>query len=62
MRKVFDAIVDIIILAMLVYTVIVTVDNTFIKYVLAVVGSGAMFNNFKYLYDVKKNKDNEPKK
>lgn len=62
MRKIFDAVVDIIVLAILVYTVIVTVDNTFIKYVLAVFGSGAMFNNFKYLYKVKKNKDNEPKK
>ena len=50
MRKTFDALVDILIIAILVFTVIVAVDNVFIKYILAVAGSGALFNNIKYLY------------
>ena len=63
MRKIFDAILDILILAVLVFTVIATVDNVVMKYILSVVGCGAMFNNFKYIYTLKKAKDpNNPKK
>jgi hypothetical protein len=50
MRKVFDAILDIITLAVLVFTVIYCVEPVFMKYLLTVVGCGAMFNNVKYLY------------
>lgn len=63
MRKTFDAMLDIIVLAILVFTVIVAVDDVVTKYLLTVVGCGAMFNNVKYLYSRRKNKDpNEPKK
>jgi bacteriorhodopsin len=65
MRKTLDALLDILILAVLVFTVIATLDDVFMKYLLTIVGCGAMFNNFKYLYQIKKKqlKDpNEPKK
>lgn len=61
MRKVFDALIDIIILALLVFTAMVTINNVFMRYLLCVVGCGAMFNNFKYLYKVRKDKSKEPK-
>ena len=54
MRKIFDALLDIIILAVLVFTILVTVNNLAWKYILVVVACGAMFNNCKYLYNEKK--------
>ena len=50
MRKVFEEVLDIITLAVLVFTVIYYVEPVFMKYLLTVVGCGAMFNNIKYLY------------
>lgn len=67
MRKIFDAILDVITIAILVFTVMAVVDDVVMRYILAVVGCGAMFNNFKYIYKVnkkiQKDKDNknEPK-
>lgn len=54
MRKIFDAILDVIVIAVLVFTVIAVVDDVVMRYILAVVGCGAMFNNFKYIYKVNK--------
>lgn len=70
MRKTVDAIFDIIILAIYVFTIILIVDDVVMRYLLTIVGCGAMFNNFKYLYDKKKlekksgndNQNNNPKK
>ena len=56
MRKIFDALLDIIILAILVFTVLATVDVLIWKYILVIAGCGAMFNNCKYLYKEKKKK------
>jgi hypothetical protein len=61
MRKVFDALIDIIVIAVLVFTAMSTINDVFMKYLICVVGCGAMFNNFKYLYEVKKDKPKEPK-
>lgn len=65
MRKIFDAILDVIIIAMLVFTVMVTVDDVLMRYIITVIGCGAMFNNFKYIYKLnkkaQKEKENEPK-
>ena len=67
MRKIFDALLDVITIAVLVFTVMAVVDDVVMRYILAVVGCGAMFNNFKYIYKVnkkiQKDKDNknEPK-
>lgn len=54
MRKIFDALLDVITIAVLVFTVMATVDDVVMRYILAVVGCGAMFNNFKYIYKVNK--------
>lgn len=54
MRKVFDAILDILTLAVLVFTVLLVVDDVFMRYLLTIVGCGAMFNNCKYLFNEKK--------
>ena len=63
MRKIFDAIIDILILAVLIFTVVCCVEDVFMKYILVVVGCGAMFNNVKYLYCEHKCKNkNNPKK
>ena len=61
MRKTFDALIDIIIIAVLIYTVIVVVDDNIMKYILTVVGSGALFNNVKYLYKHLKDNNNTKK-
>jgi hypothetical protein len=64
MRKIFDAAIDIIILAVLVFTVLTTVDDVLWRYILTIAGCGAMFNNCKYLYNEKKKtkKKNNKKK
>lgn len=54
MRKIFDAILDIITLAVLVFTILLVVDDVFMRYLLTIVGCGAMFNNCKYLFNEKK--------
>lgn len=59
MRKIFDAILDVITIAILVFTVMAVVDDVVMRYILAVVGCGAMFNNFKYIYNVKKQDKNK---
>ena len=61
MRSVFDALCDIIILAILVFTVICNVEPVFMKYILTIAGCGAMFNNMKYLYFEKKKKQEDNK-
>ena len=61
MRKTFDALIDIIIIATLVFTVMITVENVAMRYMLVVVGSGALFNNVKYLYKHFKDNNNTKK-
>ena len=51
MKKKFtriDAIIDIIIIALLIFTVMITVDDNIMKFILTVAGCGAMYNNVKY--------------
>ena len=55
-RKNIDALIDIIIIAVLVFTVLVTIPSPAMRFLLAVVGCGAMFNNCKYLFDLKRRK------
>ena len=54
MRKVFDAIMDILILGVLVFTVLMTIEPIMWRFVLTLAGCGAMFNNCKYVYTQKK--------
>ena len=61
MRKTFDALIDIIIIATLVFTVMITVENVAMRYMLVVIGSGALFNNVKYLYKHFKDNNNTKK-
>lgn len=61
MRKTFDALIDIIIIATFVFTVMITVENVAMRYMLVVVGSGALFNNVKYLYKHFKDNNNTKK-
>ena len=55
-----DAIVDIIIIAALVFTVMVVVPDPIMKYILIIAGCGAMYNNVKYV--IKSNKKKKAKK
>ena len=55
-----DAIVDIIIIAALVFTVMVVVPDPIMKYILVIAGCGAMYNNVKYV--IKSNKKKKAKK
>lgn len=59
MRKTIDALFDIITIAVLIFTVLMVVPDGFMKFLLIVAGCGAMFNNFKYLFNMnfKKNKN-----
>lgn len=61
MRKNMDALLDIVTIAVLVFTVLMVVPDGLIKFLLIVAGCGAMFNNCKYLFDInfKKNKKNK---
>lgn len=61
MRKIIDALIDIIIIAMLVFTAMITVEDVFMRYMIVVVGSGALFNNVKYLYNHSKDNNNTKK-
>ena len=61
MRKTIDALIDIIIIAVLVFTVMVTVEDVAMRYMIVVVGSGALFNNVKYLYNHFKDNNNTKK-
>lgn len=61
MRKTFDALIDIIIIAILVFTAMMTVENVAMRYMLVVAGSGALFNNVKYLYNHFKDNNNTKK-
>ena len=45
MRKNIDALLDIVIIAVLVFTILMVVSNGLIKFLLIVAGCGAMFNN-----------------
>lgn len=56
MRKNIDALFDIATIAVLVFTVLMVVPDGFMKFLLIVAGCGAMFNNFKYLFDLNKKK------
>lgn len=56
MRKNIDALFDIATIAMLVFTVLMVVPDGFMKFLLIVAGCGAMFNNFKYLFNLNKKK------
>ena len=62
-RKNIDALIDIIIIAILVFTVLVTITSPVMRFLLTVAGCGAMFNNCKYLFDInfKKRKKNKNK-
>lgn len=65
MKKKFtrvDAILDIIIIALLVFTVIITVDDNIMKFILTVVGCGAMYNNVKYAIAKTQTKKQKEKK
>ena len=55
-----DAIVDIIVIAALVFTVMVVVPDPIMKYILVIAGCGAMYNNVKYV--IKSNKKKKAKK
>lgn len=61
MRKSLDAILDIIVIAILVFTVIVTVNEPLKVFFLTFIGCGALFNNVKYVYDNRKHKPNDNK-
>ena len=52
LRKNIDALFDIITIAVLVFTVLMVVPDGFMKFLLIVVGCGAMFNNCKYLFNL----------
>ena len=52
-RKNIDALLDIAIIAVLVFTVLMVVPDGLIKFLLIVAGCGAMFNNCKYLFNMK---------
>ncbi len=54
MRKIFDAAIDIIIIGVLIFTVLATIDDIPMRFLLTVAGCGAMFNNCKYLFNEKK--------
>lgn len=56
MRKNIDALFDIATIAVLVFTVLMIVPDGFMKFLLIVAGCGAMFNNFKYLFNLNKKK------
>jgi uncharacterized membrane protein len=65
MKKKFtrmDAIVDIIIIALLVFTVIITVNDDIMKFILTVAGCGAMYNNVKYAIAKTQTKKQKEKK
>ena len=51
-RKNIDALLDIVTIAVLVFTVLMVVPDGFMKFLLIVAGCGAMFNNCKYLFDM----------
>ena len=55
-RKNIDALFDIATIAVLVFTVLMVVPDGFMKFLLIVAGCGAMFNNFKYLFNLNKKK------
>lgn len=61
MRQIFDAIMDIAIVGVLVFTVLMTVDSIIWKFILTLAGCGAMFNNVKYLYNAKKKRKSKKK-
>ena len=56
-----DAMLDMIILAVLTFAVMITVVDPVIRYVLIVAGCGAMFNNVKYFMKKKKKKNTKKK-
>lgn len=65
MKKKFtrlDAIIDIIIIALLVFTVMITVDDNIMKFILTVAGCGAMYNNVKYAIAKTQTKKQKEKK
>ena len=65
MKKKFtrmDAIIDIIIIALLVFTVIITVNDDIMKFILTVAGCGAMYNNVKYAIAKTQKKKQKEKK
>ena len=57
--KIFDIIIDILIIIILLYTVFVTVSDPIMCFMLALLGFGALYNNAKYLF--KKFKKNNKK-
>ena len=65
MKKKFtrlDAIIDIIIIALLIFTVMITVDDNIMKFILTVAGCGAMYNNVKYAIAKTQTKKQKEKK
>ena len=57
-----DSLFDIATIAILIYTVIVIVSNPLIKFLLVMVGAGALYNNIKYvIQSSKKEKENNIK-
>lgn len=56
--KIMNVLIDIIIIAVLVFTVLVTVSSPTMRFLLAVVGCGAIFNNCKHLLNLRKERKN----
>lgn len=57
MQKIIDALFDIVTIGVLVFTVLLVVNDVFMRYLLVIVGCGAMFNNCKYLFNLMKRKN-----
>lgn len=55
-----DAFIDVIILAVYIFTISILVVDPIIRYILIIAGCGAMFNNFKHV--IKRNKNKKKKK
>lgn len=48
--KKFDVIIDILIIVILLYTILMTVSDPIMCFILSLLGFGAMYNNVKYLF------------
>lgn len=54
-----DVIIDIIIIAALVFTIMIVASDPIIKYILVIAGCGAIYNNVKYVIKSNKKKKEE---
>ena len=61
--KKFEAFIDILIISILLYTLLVLVQNPLLDFIFALVGFAAIFNNSKFLFkDIKFKKRNKKDK